>query len=176
MISSAPETTVVQVIRDSDFNVFDCSRRSAMSQPLRRWCKAILSLLLVGLINVGLTSCSASGRPPRSVVLSALGQQIQLTQSAIAMSLDLEATGVPEVTRVRLEEQESLSIGDQKGVHLIGRFDWRLAGDAVKVDSPFELFLERGERGQSWRLALPSGSDDGSSQTWITYPLAIDPS
>jgi hypothetical protein len=109
------------------------------------------------------------------VILSALGQQIQLTQSAIAQSLDLEASGAPEVTRVRLEQQESLSIGDQNGVHLVGRFDWRLPGDAVKVDSAFELFLERGERGQSWRLALPSGSDDGRSQTWITYPLAIDP-
>ena len=47
-------------------------------------------------------------------------------------------------------------------------------GDAVKVDSAFELYLERGERGESWRLAIPSGSDDGASQAWITYPLAID--
>ena len=146
-----------------------------MFQTIRRCCFAFLSLLMVGLISVGLTSCSLGDQPSRGVILSALGQQIQLTQSAIARSLDLEASGVPEVTRVRLEEQETLNIGDQKGVHLIGRFDWRLPGDAVKVDSPFELFLERGERGQSWRLALPSGSDDGSSQTWITYPLAMDP-
>ena len=146
-----------------------------MFQTIRRCCYAFLSFLMVGLISVGLTSCSLGDQPSRGVILSALGQQIQLTQSAIARSLDLEASGVPEVTRVRLEEQETLNIGDQKGVHLIGRFDWRLPGDAVKVDSPFELFLERGERGQSWRLALPSGSDDGSSQTWITYPLAMDP-
>ena len=140
-----------------------------------RWRRALLSLLLVGLILVGLSACSVSDRPTRGVLLSALGQQIQLTQNAIAQSLDLQASGVPEVSRVRIEQQESLRIGDQKGVHLTGRFDWRLPGDAVKVDSPFELFLERGERGESWRLALPSGSDDGNSQTWITYPLAIDP-
>ena len=140
-----------------------------------RWRRALLSLLLVGLILVGLSACSVSDRPSRGVLLSALGQQIQLTQTAIAQSLDLQASGVPEVSRVRIEEQESLRIGEQKGVHLTGRFDWRLPGDAVKVDSPFELFLERGDRGESWRLALPSGSDDGSSQTWITYPLAIDP-
>ncbi|WP_244279664.1 hypothetical protein [Synechococcus sp. UW179A] len=165
----------IQVIEISDFNQPDSSRRFAVTQSLvllRRW---LLSVVLVCLISLGLSSCSLGDQPPRGVILSALGQQIQLTQSAIAQSLDLEASGVPEVTRVRLEEQESLSIGDQKGVHLVGRFDWRLPGDAVKVDSPFELFLERGERGQSWRLALPSGSDDGSSQTWITYPLAIDP-
>ena len=164
-----------QVIRSSKSIVSDVARRFAETESLKQLRKLFLSALLLCLINLGLTFCSLGDRPPRGVILSALGQQIQLTQSAIAQSLDLEASGSPEVTRVRLEEQESLNIGDQKGVHLIGRFDWRLPGDAVKVDSPFELFLERGERGQSWRLALPSGSDDGSSQTWITYPLAMDP-
>ena len=81
-------------------------------------------------------------------------QQIQFTQTSIARSLDLDAAGVPEVSRVRLEDQDAIRIGDQKGVHLTGRFDWRLPGDAVKVDSAFELYLERGERG-SWRLAIP---------------------
>ena len=165
----------IQVIESSDFNPSDRSLRFAVMQSLRRMRRLVLFVLFACLISLGLSSCSLGDHPPRGVILSALGQQIQLTQSAIAQSLDLEASGAPEVTRVRLEEQESLSIGDQKGVHLIGRFDWRLPGDAVKVDSPFELFLEQGERGQSWRLAMPSGSDDGRSQTWITYPLAIDP-
>ncbi len=165
----------IQAIESSNFSASNSARHSELISPLRRLRGLFLSALLFCLINLGLSSCSLGGQPPRGVILSALGQQIQLTQSAIAQSLDLEASGAPEVTRVRLEEQESLSIGDQKGVHLIGRFEWRLPGDAGKVDSPFELFLERGERGQSWRLALPSGSDDGSSQTWITYPLAFDP-
>ena len=147
-----------------------------MLSGFSRWRNVLLSSLLVGLMLVGLSACSISDRPSRGVLLSALEQQIQFPQNAIAQSLDLQASGLPEVSRVRIEEQESLRIGDQKGVHLIGRFDWRLPGDAVKVDSPFELFLERGDRGESWRLALPSGSDDGSSQTWITYPLAMDPS
>ena len=163
-----------QVIEISDLSASDISRDFAVIQSLCRLRRWLLCVVMVGLISLGLSSCSLGDHPSRGVILSALGQQIQLTQSAIAQSLDLEASRAPEVTRVRLEEQESLSIGDQKGVHLIGRFDWRLPGDAIKVDSPFELFLERGERGQSWRLALPSGSDDGRSQTWITYPLAID--
>ena len=165
----------IQVNEISAVHASDRALRFAVIPSLQNARRVLLSMLLVCLISFGLTSCSLGDHPPRAVILSALGQQIQLTQSAIAQSLDLEASGAPEVTRVRIEEQESLSIGDQKGVHLIGRFDWRLPGDAVKVDSTFELFLERGERGQSWRLALPSGSDDGTSQTWITYPLAIDP-
>ncbi len=56
------------------------------------------------------------------------------------------------------------------------RFDWRLAGGRVRVDSPFELFLERRERGESWGLAQPLGSSDGLTLEWVTYPLPLDPS
>jgi hypothetical protein len=107
------------------------------------------------------------------VLLDALSLQIQLTQGAIARALDLEAGGLPEVSRVRVEEQETVAIGEGRGLHLSGRFDWRLPGDAIRVDSPFELYLQRGSKGESWRLARPSGSSDGTSQDWITEPLPL---
>lgn len=143
--------------------------------PFQRNVRRLLAGCMVLLLNLGLTGCGPSDQPPRAVLLQALGLQIQLTQSAIARSLELEPVGVPDVSRVRVEEQESIRFGDQRGIHLIGRFDWRLPSDSVRVDSPFELFLERGERGQSWRLAQPVGSSDGTSQDWITHPLPIDP-
>lgn len=152
----------------------DLSSLSSMHVPFRRWLQSAVSVLLCFALSAGLSACVASDQPPRSVLLSALSQQIQLTQTSIARSLDLDAAGVPEVSRVRLDDQDAIRIGEQKGMHLTGRFDWRLPGDAVKVDSAFELYLERGERGESWRLAIPSGSDDGESQAWVTYPLAID--
>ena len=144
-----------------------------ISSP-KRSIQRLLAFLMVLVINLGLTGCGPSGQPPRSVLLKALGLQIQLTQTAIARSLDLEPAGVPEVSRVRVEEQESIRLGEQRGVHLTGRFDWRLPADSVRVDSAFELFLERGERGESWRLIQPVGSSDGNSQDWISHPLPID--
>ncbi len=133
-----------------------------------------LGLVMVLFLSLGLSACGPSDQPPRSVLLQALGLQIQLTQTAIARSLELEPAGAPEVSRVRLEKQESIRFGEQRGIHLTGRFDWRLPADTVRVDSPFEIFLERGERGESWRLAQPVGSSDGTSQDWITHPLPID--
>ena len=56
----------------------------SMLSLFSRWRRALLSLLLVGLILLGLSACSVSDRPSRGVLLSALGQQIQLTQTAIA--------------------------------------------------------------------------------------------
>jgi len=141
--------------------------------PLRRPLAA-LALALVLLLAVGLGGCGLlRSQPPQRVLLDALGLQIQLTQGAIAQTLGLEAGGLPQVSRVRVEEQEPVRIGEARGLHLRGRFDWRLAGDPIRVDSPFELWLERGERGESWRLALPSGPSAGEEQTWTTHPLPL---
>ncbi|MCP9798619.1 MULTISPECIES: hypothetical protein [Cyanophyceae] len=131
----------------------------------------LLAMLLAMLLLLG--GCSRVGQPPRGVLLEALTLQIQLTQGAIARALDLQADGLPEVSRVRVDGQEAVAIGPDRGLHLTGRFDWRLPGDVIRVDSPFELYLQPGPRGESWRLARPSGSSDGSRQDWITDPLPL---
>ena len=133
-------------------------------------------LLLLLLLPLGLAGCSGPGQPPQRVLLDALSLQIQLTQDSIARALDLDATGVPQVSRVRVESQQAMTIGSASGLRLVGRFDWRLAGDPIRVDSPFELFLQRGERGQSWRLARPSGplaAAGSDEQAWVTDPLPL---
>jgi hypothetical protein len=147
--------------------------------PARGLSRTLLGFLLPLLLAVStaLTGCTGVAQPPRSVLLQALELQIQLTQGAIAEALALEAAGTPEVSRVRVAEQDTVRIGEAKGLRLVGQFDWRLAGDPIRVDSPFELYLQRGERGQSWRLARPIGdpAPDGadSQQAWITDPLPL---
>jgi len=141
--------------------------------PLSRLLSWALALLFSAVLALGLGGCVGSGQPPQKVLLSALALQIDLTQRSIADALTLDASGPPQVSRVRVESQENLPIGGGKGIHLSGRFDWRLAGDPIRVDSAFDLYLQRGERGQSWRLARPSGSEDGATQDWLTYPLPL---
>ena len=142
---------------------------SAFKRSVRR----LLQVLCVLSIVVSLTACNGS-QPPRALLNEALALQIQLTQSAIASSLDLTPMPIaPSVSRVRVEDQESFALGDEQGLRISGRFDWQLPGDRVQVDSPFELFLQRGSRGQSWRLARPKGGSD-DRQAWLTYPLGLD--
>ena len=137
--------------------------------PLRR----VVALLLCVVLSFALSACGAA-QPSQKVLLSALALQIDLTQRSIAEALQLSpADGMPQVSRVRVESQQAIAIGGSKGLHLTGRFDWRLAGDPIRVDSAFDLYLQRGERGQSWRLARPSGSSDGAMQDWIIDPLPI---
>ena len=140
---------------------------------LKRVFRRVLQLLCVLSIVVSLTACGGS-QPPRALLNEALALQIQLTQSAIASSLDLTPMPIaPSVSRVRVEDQESFALGDEQGLRISGRFDWQLPGDRVQVDSPFELFLQRGSRGQSWRLARPKGGSE-NRQAWLTYPLGLE--
>ena len=142
---------------------------SAFKRVVRR----LLQVLCVLSIVVSLTACNGS-QPPRALLNEALALQIQLTQSAIASSLDLTPMPVaPSVSRVRVEDQENFALGDEQGLRISGRFDWQLPGDRVQVDSPLELFLQRGSRGQSWRLARPKGGSD-DRQAWLTYPLGLE--
>jgi hypothetical protein len=139
----------------------------------KRLVRRLLQTLCVLSIVVSLTACNGS-QPPRALLNEALALQIQLTQSAIASSLDLTPMPIaPSVSRVRVEDQESFALGDEQGLRISGRFDWQLPGDRVQVDSPFELFLQRGSRGQSWRLARPKGGSD-DRQAWLTYPLGLE--
>ena len=149
-------------------------------QRLERFAAALIrslaplpGLLLALLLLLPLSACSGVAQPSQKVLLSALSLQIELTQQAIASSLALDPVGAPQVSRVRVESQQAIAIGEGRGLHLTGRFDWRLPADPIRVDSRFDLYLQRGERGQSWRLARPAGSADGSNQDWLIDPLPL---
>lgn len=140
--------------------------------PLRRACAALV-LMAALLLPLGLAGCGGAGQPSQRVLLDALALQIRLTQEQVAAALGLPSGGIPEVSRVRVEEQESLRIGEARGLRLAGRFDWRLSGDPIRVDSPFTLYLQRGERGESWRLAQPSMTGKANDPDWFTTPLPL---
>ncbi|HCO75524.1 MAG: hypothetical protein CMN99_01640 [Synechococcus sp. RS344] len=162
-----------QPIMGRGFNRVMLPQLSLPVSAFKRVVRRLLQVLCVLSIVVSLTACNGS-QPPRALLNEALALQIQLTQSAIASSLDLTPMPIaPSVSRVRVEDQESFALGDEQGLRISGRFDWQLPGDRVQVDSPFELFLQRGSRGQSWRLARPKGGSD-DRQAWLTYPLGLD--
>jgi hypothetical protein len=141
--------------------------------PVGRGIVSLVLAIWLVMVPFALSGCSGASQPPRRVLLQALELQIQLTQGAIATALALDSDGLPELNRVRVEQQENVMIGDARGLRLSGRFDWRLPGDPIRVDSGFELYLQRGERGQSWRLARPVLRSDGTDQAWIIDPLPL---
>ena len=145
-----------------------------MNQILRRCFSSLLSLVCVMSLVGVLSACSFRQDPPRSIVIEALQVQIVATQASISESLGLEpAISVPTVSRVRVDHQESLNLEGERFVHLEGNFDWQLPRDSVRVDSAFELFLQRGQRGEGWILARPVAGQVNDAQRWLLYPLGL---
>ena len=102
---------------------------------------AMLRRLLVGmalfLLVVLLPACSASGQPPRQILMQALAMQVQFTQEDLAAALQLPAlSGEPSLRRIRLEQQGREAVEGQQALRLQGRFDWSLPDDPIRVDSP----------------------------------------
>ena len=131
----------------------------------------IASLFLISLL---LTSCSWNSQPPRRVVIEALQTQIVATQSSISESLGLDPMiNAPTISRVRVEHHDDQQVEGERFVHLEGSFDWQLPQDSVRVDSAFELYLQRGSRGEGWTLARPAGGQGDDVQRWLLYPLGL---
>ena len=134
----------------------------------------VLTVLSGLLIVVTLSSCTLRNEPPRAIVIEALQSQIQTTQVSIAQSLDLPPiASAPAVSRVRVDHQEVLKVEGERFVHLEGSFDWQLPLDSVRVDSAFDLYLQRGLHGEGWSLAKPAANSGGEAQRWLLYPLGL---
>ena len=101
--------------------------------------------------------------------MQALAMQVQFTQEDLAAALQLPAlSGEPSLRRIRLEQQGREAVEGQQALRLQGRFDWSLPDDPIRVDSPFDLLLLPGSKGQSWRLLRPP-AEEGVG--WRSYPL-----
>lgn len=136
--------------------------------------RGIRVLLVVSFISLILSACSLSDQLPRGVLIQALKTQILLTQVSIAESLDLQPIKLdPDVSRIRVDHQETLQVEGEQLIYLQGNFDWQLPQDSVRVDSGFEIYLQRGSYGQSWSLARPVSGLAGSDQRWLLYPLGL---
>lgn len=136
--------------------------------------RGIRLLLVVSFISLIFSACSLSDQLPRGVLIQALKTQILLTQVSIAESLDLQPIKLdPDVSRIRVDHQETLQVEGEQLIYLQGNFDWQLPQDSVRVDSGFEIYLQRGSHGQSWSLAQPVSGLAGSDQRWLLYPLGL---
>ena len=143
-------------------------------QSLSRMTRQLLTVVSGLLIVVTLSSCTLRNEPPRAIVIEALQSQIQSTQVSIAQSLDLQpVASAPAVSRVRVDHQEVLKVEGERFIHLEGSFDWQLPRDSVRVDSTFDLYLQRGPRGEGWSLARPVSSSGDNTQRWLLYPLGL---
>ena len=104
---------------------------------------------------------------------------IQLTESSLEEVFDLDDKTLPIILSARVDDNHSIGLEEREIIEISGRFTWRLPGNKSRNDSPFKLFLEQGEKGQSWSLVKPIepvGSIAGKFDNWARYLLLTEES
>ena len=140
-----------------------------MSCCYQRTCLLILTLLLC-FTQAG---CTALSGPPKAVLKDAIQVQMQLTHRSLDEVLDLDEQ-IVQIGSVNLDSTMIVPNQESRLISVSGSFNCRFPGASNEENLPFNLFLERGEKGQSWRLAMPSALSNGLFIEWNTYPLPIE--
>ena len=131
-----------------------------------------LALILAFLLSFTISGCVNTSYPSNSVLKEALALQMNLTERSLAMVVDLEEDLI-EVISVKSSSIDYVQNQEVRLFSITGYCDCSFPGLKEKTYSPFQLFLEQGEKGESWRLARPITSISGEIKEWSTYPLPI---
>ncbi len=139
-----------------------------MSKFLQRIWSFILTLILC-LMQYG---CQFYNNSSKSVVQDAIQLQIELTHDSLTEFLDFDAS-IPEVLRVKISSRVYERYEGGKLLSIFGCYYAYFSGSDKEYRSPFHLFLEPGEKGESWRLAKLNNAPKGNPIEWTSYPLPI---
>ena len=116
--------------------------------------------------------CTGSQLPSNLVLKDALELQMNLTHFSLDELLQTKLE-TPELTDLKVDSSTYLDNSNGRILSISGRINYRYPDEIEKVKGSFQMFLERGKKGESWRLAKPVISLDGISKEWLTYPLPI---
>ncbi len=111
--------------------------------------------------------------PDLLLVKKAIALEITLDQKQVSQQLFRSET-VPEfdLGRVTISEIEPMTIQNLESYRIRGTYDLTIELTKQKLKqkrNPFEVYLQRQQRGQTWRLARPQIGSKNSDLKWFTY-------
>lgn len=111
--------------------------------------------------------------PDLLLVKKAIALEITLDQQQVSQQLFRSET-VPEfdLGRVTISEVEPMIIQNLESYRIRGNYDLTIELPKQKLKqkgNPFEVYLQRQQQGQTWRLARPQIGSKNSNLKWFTY-------
>ncbi len=103
---------------------------------------------------------------------SALEFQFELIDSKLDSTIGIKEDP-PEIIDIEVRDLSQIKEMENNILSIRGVFEWRLLDEIKTTNSAFQIFLEQGERNESWRLARPVLSSKGELKGWETYPIPI---
>jgi hypothetical protein len=137
--------------------------------------KAMMRLVLMGILLVLLAACGTSSMEPSSqLVQRALTLQLSQIQQHLSQQLQSSAPRSFEIDRLVIKEKQPLVIGDLPAYQVRGSYDLTIQLPRKRITqqhNPFEVYLQRQQEGKTWRLALPQSSGKDTNKVWRTYSI-----
>jgi len=144
------------------------------------WCG--LALMLGGLTACQPSPAPLEFAPPGAVVEAAIAYQLQQSQNQLSQNLQ---TVPPQVAidQVNVNTIEPIVINNLAAYHLRGKYDITLTLPRQTLhqkQNTFEIYLQRQQEGESWRLLQRQVQADASLQWFsdlieVGTPLAPEP-
>ncbi len=140
--------------------------------------------ILIAVLAVGLTACSAFGiGPGNGLVRRAIAQQLNQTQQTLIQELDIDGQSTtqprPVAPKFRIgwlaiDQREAFSVQQLPTYRLRGRYNLLLTESNRMVQqkqNAFEVYLQRQSQGKTWRLLRPEVEQTPKGQVWHSYLL-----
>jgi hypothetical protein len=91
---------------------------------------------------------------------------------------DLDAEGVGQIDRLKIEQRVPIAIDGRPGWQIVGQYRWNWDDRSPQPHpaspdrQPFEVYVQRQSEGKTWRLArLDRGRSTPDRPVWQTYRL-----
>ena len=132
-----------------------------------------LSYLLTLLICLFIIGCERNISPANSILIDALQMQVQLSHEVLNNIFDENNYGDVIVLSANILEEKIFKDKNKSILKLTGESEIRLPNKGKKIKAPFLIFLEQGDKKESWTLLRLNKKHSDVKLKWISYPLPI---
>jgi len=132
-----------------------------------------LSYLLTLLICLFIIGCERNISPANSILIDALQMQVQLSHEVLNNIFDENNYGDVIVLSANILEEKIFKDKNKSILKLTGESEIRLSNKGKKIKAPFLIFLEQGDKKESWTLLRLNKKHSDVKLKWISYPLPI---
>lgn len=129
---------------------------------------------LVAILFVAVSGCGVKILiPDLLLVKQAIALQITLDQQQVNQELLVSET-LPklELARVTISHIEPMVIQNLESYRIRGSYDLKIKlprRHLTQKQNPFDVYLQRQQRGETWRLARPQIGNQNGEIIWLTY-------
>lgn len=132
---------------------------------MKRWFRVLIAIVLSSV----LVACGARNAVPTNVVKKAIALDVNRTQQEIAQHLKLSAQPKVQIDRVKVSDQDPITVEGIRSYRVKGVYDFTLKlpkNQTVQRDNAFNVVLQPQADKKTWRSAQ---QPDG--ENWITSAI-----